>query len=169
MAVRVPPPLNSHLPRDTTRCAHRDALAARCRRFGPTGNAGFTIIELLVVIGILAILAAIAISVLFSTRQNAYEITARHDLNAFVQIQESYYAENDVFIGTVGQVIRDPNGSSDFELPTFRASEGVVLTVAGGDPDNPYDKSAPYIMESKHRSAPTTYVYNFVTGQYTTR
>ena len=133
-----------------------------CRR---QGASGFTLIELMIVIAILAVLATIAISYLYMARQRAYEITARHDLDQFIKAQEAAFTENDRFIGQAGQSLRGDPGVSDFSLPTFRISAGVVITVISGDPATPYDSANPYTAQAKHQNAPRFFEYNFATGQ----
>ena len=129
------------------------------------GAPGFTLIEVMIVVAILGALAAMAISYLYVARQRAYEITARHDLDQFIKAQEATFTENDRFMGQAGQSLRGDPGVSDFSLPTFRISAGVVITVISGDPAAPYDSTSPYIVQAKHQHAPRSFEHNFATGQ----
>jgi len=135
----------------------------------PRAAAGFTLIELLVVIAIIAVLSSIAITYLYSVRQKAHEITAHHDLNAFVQAQQALFSSTDRFAGVAGQSLREDPGASDFSLEGFRASPGVVITVVSGDPEAPYDEAAPFVVQARHRSAPKIFEYDFASGRTTER
>jgi prepilin-type N-terminal cleavage/methylation domain-containing protein len=60
---------------------------------------GFTLIELLVAIGILSILAAIAITQYRDYKFQAYDTTAKSDLKSAFTAIESYFVENQTYPG----------------------------------------------------------------------
>jgi type IV pilus assembly protein PilA len=55
---------------------------------------GFTLVELLVVVAIIGILAAIAIPQFAAYRKRAYNSAAESDLRNFKTAMEGYYADN---------------------------------------------------------------------------
>ena len=61
------------------------------------GTKGFTLVELLVVVAIIGILAAIAIPQFSAYRKKAYDSTAKSDLRNLVSAEEAYYADNQVY------------------------------------------------------------------------
>ena len=76
---------------------------------------GFTVIELLIVVVIIGILAAIAIPKLSATRERAYFAAMRSDLRNLAAQQEIYYADNYTF-------------SDIFADLAFVSSDGVNVT-----------------------------------------
>lgn len=58
---------------------------------------GFTLIEILIVLGILGILAAIAVPQFSAYRQCAFNISAKSDLRNFKTALEAYRSENQVY------------------------------------------------------------------------
>ena len=86
-------------------------------------RAAFTLIELLIVVVIIGILAAIAIPKFSNTKGKAYIASMKTDLRNLATAQESYYYSNDVY-------------TKNATLLAFTASSGVVITIpeatAGG-------------------------------------
>ena len=79
---------------------------------------GFTLIELLVSIGIISILAAIAISQYQRYRVQAYDSVAMSDLKSAIIEIENYFVENDIY----------PANYSDLLANGFNFSKNVCFT-----------------------------------------
>ena len=79
---------------------------------------GFTLLELLVSIGIISILASLAISYYQSYRVQAYDTAARSDLKNAITALENYYLDNDIY----------PVDSSDLLANGFNSSKNVCFT-----------------------------------------
>lgn len=84
------------------------------------GNAGFTLLELLVVIAVLGILAAIAIQNLATHRARAVDASMRSDLRNAALAMESYY----------GEFLAYPTTSNALLLLGYRKTNLVTLTIA---------------------------------------
>jgi type IV pilus assembly protein PilA len=82
----------------------------------PTGRRGFTIVELLVVMVMIAILAAIAIPRFTRTREQAFRSTMVADLKNLSSQQEIYLVANFTY-------------GSDPSSLGFTASKGVTLDI----------------------------------------
>ena len=63
---------------------------------------GFTLIELMITVAILAILAAVAIPVYNSYVHSARSAEATTNINGIRTLQESWFAENNIYCDTVG-------------------------------------------------------------------
>ena len=102
---------------------------------------GFTLIELLVVLIILAILTVVAVPSYIGLRTRAKDAAAKADLAALIPSIESYFADNNTYVGmtlanlqsTYDQSIKTGN----FLLPAadLTASTYCVQTNTGG-PDS---------------------------------
>ena len=79
---------------------------------------GFTLIELLVSIGIISILAAIAISYYQSYRVRTYDTVAMSDLKNVITALENYYLDNNIY----------PTDSSDLLANGFNFSKNMCFT-----------------------------------------
>ncbi|MFW6201063.1 MAG: prepilin-type N-terminal cleavage/methylation domain-containing protein [Gemmatimonadota bacterium] len=83
-----------------------------------TRRQGFTLIEVLIVVVIVGILAAIASSKFHATREGAYFSTMRSDLRNLASKQELYYA-----------TVSGYAYGGDLEELEFAESEGVDISV----------------------------------------
>ena len=80
-------------------------------------NKGFALIELLIVVVIIAILAAIAIPRFSATREKSYFAAMRADLKNLASQQEIYYADEYSYTREAGAL-------------TFVSSQGVTVSIA---------------------------------------
>ncbi|MBN1850508.1 MAG: prepilin-type N-terminal cleavage/methylation domain-containing protein [Deltaproteobacteria bacterium] len=84
---------------------------------------GFTLIELMIVIAIIGILAAIAIPQFTAYRARSYNAAANADLRNAITAQEGYYVDNDTYTNVIANV------TGNYGVST---SSGVVLTLLSG-------------------------------------
>ena len=87
------------------------------------GQKGFTLIELMIVIAIIGILAAIAIPQFVSYRQKGYNTQAKGELKSFFTACQAYYADNPTVTG---------NCSTTLVEQTFIPSSTVNIAPTGG-------------------------------------
>ena len=105
---------------------------------------GFTLIELMIVIAIIGILAAIAIPQFADYRKRSYNSAANADLRNAATAQEAYYVDNMIYTSTVGNLV------GTYGLFT---SKGVVISQCTGDVNS-------YTMRAYHSSGDRTYSIN---------
>lgn len=107
------------------------------------GKAGFTLIELMVVVAIIGILMAAGILAFSNAQRNARDARRRADVDAISKALEQYYQNNNyVYPATAGAVATyfpsgaaplDPQGSSyNFNLNTARYCICATLEATGG-------------------------------------
>jgi type IV pilus assembly protein PilA len=102
---------------------------------------GFTLIELMIVIAIIGILAAIAIPQFSAYRRRAYNSAALSDLKNFTTAQEAYYVDNATYCSSISMLV------SGFGAFTSHLVHLMVNTATANT----------YNMESYHSSGDKTY------------
>jgi len=113
------------------------------RKFNKRKNQkGFTLIELMIVIAIIGILAAIAIPQFSAYRQRSYNSAAQSDLKNATTAQEAYFVDEQTYASAIGSLI-----GTTFGLYT---SQNVTVTVVAADTDS-------YTMEAFHASGNKTW------------
>lgn len=96
--------------------------AAAPNPFDPTAaamqrqHAGFTLVELLIVVLVIGILASVATAGFGSAREKAFQAAMVSDLKSLAIEQELYHGQHSTY-GTAS------------DLPDFEGSEGVVIEV----------------------------------------
>lgn len=110
-------------------------------KFIKKDESGFTLIELMIVIAIIGILAAIAIPQFSAYRQRSYNSAAEADLRNAATAQEAYYVDNQTYKGDPTALI-----GSTYGLYT---SQNVTIAGSAGQTN--------YTMTTYHSSGNKTY------------
>jgi len=103
---------------------------------------GFTLIEVMIVVAIIAILAAIAIPQLSVHRTKSYNTAAVSDLKNAAIAQEAYYVDNRLYANSVTDLTANPYN--------LYISQGVNMAVSSAT-------NEVYIMTGYHTAGNRTY------------
>lgn len=106
---------------------------------------GFTLIELMIVIAIIGILAAIAIPQFSAYRKRSYDSAAQSDLKNATTAQEAYYVDNSNYCATVATLTGSVYG--------LYLSDGVAFSITSAS-------THAYVMSSYHPSGDNSFIIN---------
>ena len=116
-------------------------------KFVKKDEKGFTLIELMIVIAIIGILAAIAIPQFSAYRTRSYNASANADLRNLATAQEAYYVDKQTYAANADMTLL----VNEYGAIT---SKGVTMTINSSS-------ATFYNMQSVHSSGDKTY---FVRG-----
>ncbi len=111
-------------------------------KFTKNNEKGFTLIELMIVIAIIGILAAIAIPQFSAYRIRSFNAAAKADLRNAATAQEAYFVDNQMYSGATATITGATFG--------FYSSQNVTTTVVGTTTNG-------YTMTSSHSRGNRTY------------
>lgn len=111
-------------------------------------SGGFTLVELLIVVVIIGILAAIAIPQFASSKGSALDAAAKSDLRNAMTAQEAYFAEADTYAPTA------------IAAGSFTTSTGISISASAAS-------AGGYAVTASHASSANTYWVQVGTGSAT--
>lgn len=94
---------------------------------------GFTLIELMIVIAIIGILAAIAIPQFSAYRTRSYNSAAQADLRNAATAQEAYQVDNQTYCQTIGTLVGATYGlytSANVSLSAAATAQTYTITAS---------------------------------------
>ena len=107
---------------------------------------GFTLIELMIVIAIIGILAAIAIPQFSAYRTRSYNSSAQSDVRNIATAQEAYYVDASTYTGTIATIRGATYGymqSGSVTVTAAANTTGYTITGYHGSGDKTYTLTGP--------------------------
>ena len=96
---------------------------------------GFTLIELMIVVAIIGIIAAIAIPNFLTYQAKTKQTEARTNLGIIFSAQVTYFGENDLFAASIGTLGWTPVGTTRYAYSIIGSSSTHFTSRATGNID----------------------------------
>ena len=101
-----------------------------------TNKKGFTLIELMIVVAIIGILAAIAIPNFMAYQCKAKQSEAKGNLGNLRTMQEAYFAENDTYGNAIANIGFSTKGDNRYTVSITAADSQSYNAIATGNVDD---------------------------------
>ncbi len=118
-----------------------------------SGQKGFTLIELMIVIAIIGILAAIAIPQFSAYRERGYQASMKADANSIRIAEEAYYVDKNIYTSSATDL-------TNFGFKNYSDGNSGTITVTAGPP-------ATFTVAMASTKTSKAVTYNSSTGQTT--
>ena len=113
-----------------------------------TGNAGFTLVELLIVISLISILAAMGLVQYRNSVESAKEATLKTDLFRMRDAIDQYYADKGKYPSALDALVSDGYLRKLPEDPITKSADTWTTVPAEPDPSNPSAEPGVYDVKS---------------------
>ena len=113
-----------------------------------TGSSGFTLVELLIVISLISILAAMGLVQYRNSVISAREATLRTDLFRMRDAIDQYYADKGKYPSALDSLVSEGYMRKVPEDPITKTSDSWVTVPAEPDPNNPSAEPGIYDVKS---------------------
>ena len=118
------------------------------RTLSARGQRGFTLVELLVVISMISILAAMGIVQYKNSVQRTRETTLRHDLFQMRDVIDQYYADKGKYPSSLDALVSDGYMRKVPVDPITNSTDTWQTVPAEADPGNPSSEPGIYDVKS---------------------
>lgn len=129
------------------------------KRRSRSGGAGFTLIELVVVLAIIGILVAAAVPLYLGARKRAYKAEADSTLQELKTMEWAYYQENNAFTDSFSSLGFTPPASKfwSYNIPAATSDQVTIAARGQSAPLGPTDQVSITLKSDGSSSSSATF------------